>query len=40
MVAAEFADLGIPVVAVLGNHDYQCDSEQQLARVGVHSSGA
>lgn len=30
VVAAEFADLGIPVVAVLGNHDYQCDSEQQI----------
>jgi Icc-related predicted phosphoesterase len=30
VVAAEFADLGIPVVAVLGNHDYQCDSEEAI----------
>ena len=30
VVAGEFADLGIPVVAVLGNHDYQCDSEGQI----------
>ena len=30
VVAWEFADLGIPVVAVLGNHDYQCDSEERI----------
>lgn len=30
VVAAEFADLGIPVVAVLGNHDYQCRSEEEI----------
>lgn len=30
VVAGEFADLGIPVVAVLGNHDYQCDSEDDI----------
>jgi Icc-related predicted phosphoesterase len=30
VVAAEFADLGIPVVAVLGNHDYQCDMQDEV----------
>jgi Icc-related predicted phosphoesterase len=30
VVAGEFADLGIPVVTVLGNHDYQCDSEEEI----------
>jgi len=30
IVAAEFEGLGIPVVAVLGNHDYQCDQEDEI----------
>jgi Icc-related predicted phosphoesterase len=30
VVVEEFADLGIPVAAVLGNHDYQCDSEDEI----------
>ncbi|HEY1706141.1 MAG TPA: metallophosphoesterase [Trebonia sp.] len=30
VVAAEFADLGIPVVTVLGNHDYHSDSEEEI----------
>lgn len=30
VVAAEFADIGIPVVAVLGNHDYHCDMEEEI----------
>lgn len=30
VVAAEFADLGVPVVAVLGNHDYHCDMEEEI----------
>lgn len=30
VVAEEFADLGIPVVTVLGNHDYQCDSAEAI----------
>jgi hypothetical protein len=30
VVAGEFADLGIPMIAVLGNHGYQCDSEHEF----------
>ena len=30
VAAEEFADLGIPVVTVLGNHDYHCDSEDEI----------
>lgn len=30
VVAEEFADLGIPVVAVLGNHDYHSDSQREI----------
>jgi Icc-related predicted phosphoesterase len=30
VVAAEFADLDVPVVAVLGNHDYHCDSQDEV----------
>jgi hypothetical protein len=30
VVAEEFADLGIPVVTVLGNHDYHSDSEDEI----------
>ncbi|MEU6061904.1 metallophosphoesterase [Streptomyces sp. NPDC047097] len=39
VVAGEVAGLGVPVVAVLGNHDYQSDQEAGVAaaldRVGV-----
>jgi Icc-related predicted phosphoesterase len=30
VVAEEFADLEVPVVAVLGNHDYQCDRQDEI----------
>lgn len=30
VVADEFADLGVPVVAVLGNHDYQGDRPDEI----------
>lgn len=30
VVATEFADVGVPVVAVLGNHDYHSDAESQM----------
>ncbi len=33
VVAAEVADLGVPVVAVLGNHDYGLDQEKDIARI-------
>ncbi|MGK8522462.1 metallophosphoesterase family protein [Nocardia asteroides] len=33
IVAAEFADLGVPVVAVLGNHDYHGDAERDITTV-------
>ncbi|MBT2545889.1 metallophosphoesterase [Streptomyces sp. ISL-44] len=40
VVAAEVAGLPVPVVAVLGNHDYQSDQEEAVARelraAGVH----
>jgi Icc-related predicted phosphoesterase len=32
-VATEFGGLGVPVVAVLGNHDYHCDQVPQVVRV-------
>ncbi|HEX5594893.1 MAG TPA: metallophosphoesterase [Micromonosporaceae bacterium] len=32
-VAAEFGGLKVPVVTVLGNHDYQCDEVPQLVAV-------
>ncbi|MFF1409431.1 metallophosphoesterase [Streptomyces sp. NPDC058289] len=32
VVAAELAGLPVPVVAVLGNHDYQSDEEEAVAR--------
>jgi len=32
-VAIEFGDLGVPVVTVLGNHDYHCDEVPQVIRV-------
>jgi Icc-related predicted phosphoesterase len=34
-VAAEFRDLGVPVVAVLGNHDYHSDQQERIAEVLV-----
>jgi Icc-related predicted phosphoesterase len=33
VVVAEFRDLAVPVVAVLGNHDYQCDSPAEITRM-------
>ncbi|MEU6827814.1 metallophosphoesterase [Nocardia beijingensis] len=33
VVAEEFAELGVPVVAVLGNHDYHGDAEQEIGKV-------
>ncbi|MGA5643159.1 metallophosphoesterase family protein [Streptomyces cinereoruber] len=33
VVADEVRDLGVPVVAVLGNHDYHSDREADIARV-------
>ena len=30
VVAAEYADLGVPVVAVLGNHDYHSDEQTRV----------
>jgi Icc-related predicted phosphoesterase len=30
VVADEYADLGVPVVSVLGNHDYHSDCEQEI----------
>jgi Icc-related predicted phosphoesterase len=38
VVAEEFAGLGIPVVAVLGNHDYQSDQPGEIAGL-LRSSG-
>ena len=32
-VATEFGGLGVPVVAVLGNHDYHCDQVPQVVTV-------
>jgi Icc-related predicted phosphoesterase len=33
VVRDEFADIGVPVVAVLGNHDYHCEAEQEVVKV-------
>ncbi|MFP5347332.1 MAG: metallophosphoesterase [Actinomycetes bacterium] len=33
VVANEYQDVGVPVVAVLGNHDYQSDQEDDVTRV-------
>jgi Icc-related predicted phosphoesterase len=35
VVADEFADLDVPVVAVLGNHDHQSDAEDKIAALLV-----
>jgi Icc-related predicted phosphoesterase len=32
-VAREFGGLAVPVIAVLGNHDYHCDEPAKVARV-------
>ena len=37
VVAEEFAGLDVPVVAVLGNHDYHCDSEQEITALLTES---
>jgi Icc-related predicted phosphoesterase len=40
IVAEEFDGAGVPVIAVLGNHDYQSDQQADIARVlrlsGIH----
>jgi Icc-related predicted phosphoesterase len=36
VVADEFSDLPVPVVAVLGNHDYHSDVEQDIAALLVN----
>jgi Icc-related predicted phosphoesterase len=33
VVADEFRDLPVPVVAVLGNHDYQSDAEDEIVEI-------
>lgn len=33
VVAAEYQDLGVPVVAVLGNHDYHSDRQHDIQRL-------
>jgi Icc-related predicted phosphoesterase len=30
VVVDEFADLGVPVLAVLGNHDHHCDAQNEI----------
>ncbi len=32
-VAQEFSDLGVPVIAVLGNHDYHCDEVPEVTSI-------
>src|SRR5688572_32691644 len=32
-VAAEFRDLPVPVIAVLGNHDYHCDQPHLVTKI-------
>jgi Icc-related predicted phosphoesterase len=32
-VAREFGDLGVPVIAVLGNHDYHCDQVREVTGI-------
>jgi predicted phosphodiesterase len=40
VVAAEFGDVGVPVIAVLGNHDYHQDQQVAITRLlqtsGIH----
>lgn len=33
VAAGELRDLGIPVIAILGNHDYQSDAQDDIARI-------
>src|SRR5919109_1148374 len=33
VAAAELRDAGVPVIAVLGNHDYHSDAQDEIARV-------
>ncbi|MEV6558699.1 metallophosphoesterase [Nocardia sp. NPDC051756] len=33
VVAAEFSDLGVPVIAVLGNHDHHSDADLDIAKL-------
>jgi Icc-related predicted phosphoesterase len=33
LVAKEFADMPVPVVAVLGNHDYHSDAQDEIGRI-------
>ena len=33
IVAAEYTDLGVPVVAVLGNHDYHSDQQDEITAI-------
>jgi Icc-related predicted phosphoesterase len=35
VVASEYRDLGVPVIAVLGNHDYQSNQQDDVTRVLV-----
>jgi Icc-related predicted phosphoesterase len=38
VAAAEFGGLGVPVVAVLGNHDYHSDAQDEITRL-LEASG-
>jgi Icc-related predicted phosphoesterase len=38
-VAREFGGLGVPVVAVLGNHDYHCDQVATVIKVLIDEGG-
>ncbi len=38
-VAQEFGNLGVPVVAVLGNHDYHCDQVDKVVDVLTNEGG-
>jgi Icc-related predicted phosphoesterase len=32
-VAREFGDVGVPIIAVLGNHDYHCDQVREVTSI-------
>ena len=32
-VAQEFGGLAVPVIAILGNHDYHCDQQAEVTKV-------
>jgi Icc-related predicted phosphoesterase len=38
-VAQEFGQLGVPVIAVLGNHDYHCDQVDKVVDVLTNEGG-